>query len=40
MQVKIIVAHVLLAYDIASNGGDRPKDKWIGESCLPNPTAM
>ena len=42
--LKIILGQILLDYDVklegeGGDGGVRPKDFWLGSSCLPNSKA-
>ncbi|KAG5644943.1 hypothetical protein DXG03_007408 [Asterophora parasitica] len=38
-ELKAILAHVLLNYDVAFETGERPADRWFGFASVPDPTA-
>lgn len=34
-ELKMVIAHLLLNYDIAPFEGERPKPKWVGATIIP-----
>ncbi|EJD32205.1 hypothetical protein AURDEDRAFT_27379, partial [Auricularia subglabra TFB-10046 SS5] len=39
MEMKATLVYLLMHYDVYNPEKKRPADRWIGESCIPNPTA-
>jgi hypothetical protein len=36
MEMKLIMAHILVTYDIVLVDAGKPMVKWYGDSCLPD----
>ncbi|EJD40935.1 cytochrome P450 [Auricularia subglabra TFB-10046 SS5] len=39
LEMKATLAYLLMHYDVVLPSQTRPKDRWVGESCIPDPNA-